>query len=71
MIATLGFISEGRFELGLGAGWRESECDAYGYEYRDGLEWLIHFDEVIRLMKRIWDDEGSVTVQASTATLRS
>ena len=54
MAATLDVISEGRLELGLGAGWHDSEYDAYGWEYRDGFERLMRLDESIRLIKRLW-----------------
>jgi alkanesulfonate monooxygenase SsuD/methylene tetrahydromethanopterin reductase-like flavin-dependent oxidoreductase (luciferase family) len=54
MAATLDVISDGRLELGLGAGWHEPEYDAYGWEYRDGFERLMRLDEGIRLMKRMW-----------------
>uniref|UniRef100_UPI0011DCE762 LLM class flavin-dependent oxidoreductase n=1 Tax=Haloferax sp. KTX1 TaxID=2600597 RepID=UPI0011DCE762 len=54
MAATLDVISDGRLELGLGAGWHEPEYDAYGWEYRDGFERLMRLDESIRLMKRMW-----------------
>ncbi|QLG28849.1 LLM class flavin-dependent oxidoreductase [Halorarum halophilum] len=55
MAATLDVVSDGRLELGLGAGWHEPEYDAYGWEYRDGFERLMRLDESIRLMKRMWD----------------
>lgn len=53
--ATLDVVSEGRLELGLGAGWHEAEYDTYGWEFRDGFERLMRLDEAIRLMKRMWD----------------
>jgi alkanesulfonate monooxygenase SsuD/methylene tetrahydromethanopterin reductase-like flavin-dependent oxidoreductase (luciferase family) len=58
MAATLDVISGGRLELGLGAGWHDTEYGAYGWEYRDGFERLMRLDEGIRLMKRMWTDEG-------------
>jgi len=54
MAATLDVISDGRLELGLGAGWHEPEYAAYGWEYRDGFERLMRLDESIRLIKRMW-----------------
>ncbi|MFC6907105.1 LLM class flavin-dependent oxidoreductase [Halalkalicoccus tibetensis] len=59
MAATLDVISDGRLELGLGAGWHEPEYDAYGWEYRDGFERLMRLDESIRLMKTMWTENES------------
>ena len=59
MAATLDVVSEGRLELGLGAGWHEPEYEAYGWEYRDGFERLMRLDESIRLIKQLWNDDGS------------
>ncbi|WP_121741488.1 LLM class flavin-dependent oxidoreductase [Natronorubrum halophilum] len=58
MAATLDIVSDGRLELGLGAGWHEPEYEAYGWEYRDGFERLMRLDESIRLMKAMWATES-------------
>jgi alkanesulfonate monooxygenase SsuD/methylene tetrahydromethanopterin reductase-like flavin-dependent oxidoreductase (luciferase family) len=57
MAATLDVISDGRLQLGLGAGWRESEYKAYGWEYHGGFERLMRLDEGIRLMKEMWSSD--------------
>ena len=50
-VATLDFFSEGRLELGLGAGWLQGEYEAVGIPFdRAGVR-LDRFEEVIGLLR--------------------
>lgn len=60
MGATLDVVSNGRLELGLGAGWNQAELENYGWKFRDGFERLMRLDESIRLIKEMWT-EGVAT----------
>ena len=66
MAGTLDVISSGRFELGLGAGWKEDEYVAYGYGFpslRDRMGMLADSLEVADRMLR----PGRATFQGEHA----
>lgn len=51
MASTLDIISDGRFQLGLGAGWNELESNAYGITLGDSLtERFDRFDECVEII---------------------
>ena len=60
MAATLQALSGGRFMLGIGAGWRQDEYRAYGYEYPKPSVRFAQLEEVITICRLMWtEDEPS------------
>ena len=49
--ATLDHISEGRFELGLGAGWHSQEAHAFGYDFPGISARLDMLDEAAAIIR--------------------
>ena len=60
MAATLDVISEGRLELGLGAGWFKREFEAYGIPFPPAGERVAALAESLEVIKTIWTQPNPV-----------
>ena len=50
-------ISGGRVEVGLGAGWKQDEFDAYGYDFGSIRGRLDRMADTARIMKAMWTEQ--------------
>lgn len=55
--STLDHLSNGRFTLGLGAGWQINEHAAYGVELEAPKERVDRFEEAIRIVRSLLDND--------------
>jgi F420-dependent oxidoreductase-like protein len=59
MAATVDIVSDGRLDIGLGAGWNQQECDAYGVELPGLKERFDRFDEGVEAITSLLTQEHS------------
>jgi F420-dependent oxidoreductase-like protein len=57
MAATVDIVSEGRLEIGIGAGWNQEECDAYGIALPPLKERFDRFDEGVEALVGLLSQE--------------
>jgi alkanesulfonate monooxygenase SsuD/methylene tetrahydromethanopterin reductase-like flavin-dependent oxidoreductase (luciferase family) len=58
MASTLQVLSGNRFMLGIGAGWREDEYLAYGYEFPRPAERFAQLEDLIHICRKMWTEES-------------
>ena len=59
MASTLDIISNGRLELGLGAGWHEGECAAYGIDLLPMKARMDRFEESVEITVSLLRDPST------------
>jgi F420-dependent oxidoreductase-like protein len=69
LASTLDVISGGRFELGIGAGWKEDEWLAYGYGFPPIGERMDGFGDALEVIGRMLGP-GRATFEGSHAHVR-
>ncbi|MHA1712405.1 MAG: LLM class flavin-dependent oxidoreductase, partial [Candidatus Freyarchaeota archaeon] len=57
MGATLQLLTGGRFVLGIGAGWKEDEYHAYGYEFPKAAVRIKQLEEGVQIIRKMWTED--------------
>lgn len=55
--ATIDMLSNGRFELGLGAGWLKGEYEAIGIPFNPPSKRVSRFEEAVQVIKAYFQDD--------------
>ena len=63
MATTLQTLSNGRFVMGIGAGWKENEYLAYDYDYPSAKIRLEQLEDTLIIFKKMWEEEGQVSYE--------
>lgn len=58
-VASIDHLSGGRIEFGLGAGWKENEYAAYGYEFPAPGIRVTQMRETLEICTRMWTQESA------------
>jgi F420-dependent oxidoreductase-like protein len=69
IVTTADHISDGRIDLGLGAGWHEREHEAYGFPFASTKERMDVLEEQLEIVLGNWGDEP-FTFDGAHYTLR-
>ena len=56
IVASLDNASNGRIDLGIGAGWKDSEYTAYGYPFPSAKERVTQLMEAIQIINLLWTE---------------
>jgi alkanesulfonate monooxygenase SsuD/methylene tetrahydromethanopterin reductase-like flavin-dependent oxidoreductase (luciferase family) len=56
MASTFQLMSGGRLIFALGAGWKEDEYHAYGYEYPSTATRIHQMGEAVQIIKKMWTE---------------
>jgi alkanesulfonate monooxygenase SsuD/methylene tetrahydromethanopterin reductase-like flavin-dependent oxidoreductase (luciferase family) len=58
MAAVLQLLSGGRLILGIGAGWKEDEARAYGYDFPGAKVRLDQLEEAVQIIRKMWTEDS-------------
>ncbi len=56
--AVLQWLSSGRLIFGIGAGWKENEYRAYGYDFPSDRVRLAQLEEYVQILRKMWTEDS-------------
>ncbi len=56
IVANLDYASNGRIDFGIGAGWKESEYEAYGYPMPSSKTRVLQLREALQIINLLWTE---------------
>ncbi len=57
MASTIDVMSDGRLDVGIGAGWSKGEFEAYGYDFPRAGTRLDMLEEAVQVLLAMWTDD--------------
>lgn len=57
IVAGIDQMSDGRFEFGIGAGWKAAEYSAYGYEFPPAGTRVEQLKDTLEICRRLWTSD--------------
>jgi alkanesulfonate monooxygenase len=70
VVSTVDEMSGGRVEMGVGAGWNESEHAALGIPYPETAERVDRMEEALAILRGLWDEPDGWTFQGTHYQVR-
>ncbi len=68
--STLQYLTGGRLILGIGAGWKEDEYRAYGYDFPSPGTRLDQLEETVTIFRRMWSQPAGASYEGKHYRIR-
>ena len=69
MVATMDVVAGGRMELGIGAGWKQEEWEAYGWGFPSLRKRQDHLRDSLEIITRMLHRSGRASFDGETASV--
>lgn len=71
MASTLQTLSSGRTVMGIGAGWKEDEYHAYGYDFPPVGQRMEQLEDTLIILRRLWREDGPISYEGKHYPLKN